>query len=204
MDDDDYVAGDPERSPQRPLRASLRYRDASPVWWSDLGAENRIAVIRWLQRGDAKKLLVALSRDRVVTALHALVLEGLDGGPVTGWGLRIRSGKTGGAPTKAARAIICGLREAIRTKDDRQIGALAGQAATLLEGVRSRRGRYADPMQVAMTGIAIEGLRLTGKTYQQATYAFALSTANRPPKAKGDDPHKLKNVMRLYDQFLSL
>lgn len=157
-DEDGYIEGDSE-SPQYEGRGG-RIRNAEalgPLYWRALSGPERVAVIRWLQRGEASALLNALARNASSPGLRGAVLEALAGGPESGWKLKIASPKTGGAPRRADKEKLSALRAAL-ADDDGDVGALALQLAGIVIGQRSRRGGVIDPMQAAMVGLHYEVL----------------------------------------------
>lgn len=198
-DEAEYIAGDPERSIcEAPLRL-LSERPEHPFWRA-LTAEERIAVVRWLQCGEARGLLNALASNPSSPGLRSFVAEALAGGPETGWKLRIASHATGGRPTNADKAKLSALQAAVAGDG----GDVATSAATLAGsaiGARSRKGGVYDPMHVANMGMVVELFRMSGKNYEDATMDAALDLAVKKPRG-GDDPKNLKNVRRLYDEFL--
>lgn len=203
---DEYVAGDPERpSPRTTCR--IVYAPLEHPFWRDLCAQERIAVVRWLKRGDAYGLLTALATNPSSSGLRSFVAEGLAGGPETGWNLRIASPATGGAPRKADKARLAALHTAV-AGDGGDVAALARMLASIARGKRSRRGRFNDPMQIAMVGLAVAARRLPcancgepGSSYDKAVRDAALAMVKQMSE-DGDDPRNAKRVGQLYDQFL--
>lgn len=155
--DDEYVAGDPERSESAP-RVRLKSEQVGPRFWQSLTANERIAVVRWLQCGDATRLLRTLALNSSSSGLRCFVAEALAGGPETGWQMQpAAQGSAGGAPKKIDREAVAALRSALMGGDD--VSVLAARLAGRMTGKRARRGRVSDPMQAAMVGLAYYVLR---------------------------------------------
>ncbi len=156
-DDDEYVAGDPERIVTAPV-VRLTFKSAGPQHWQALSGNERIAVVRWLKRGDAACLLRALTLNPSSPGLRAFVAEALAGGPNTGWRMRLAAqGVAGGSPRKIDRETVAALRGALMEGDS--VSKLAARLAGRMRGERARRGPISDPMQVAMVGLAYYAAR---------------------------------------------
>jgi hypothetical protein len=185
----EYIAGDPERVIcAAPVRPRSETTPGHPFWRA-LSVPERIAVVRWLQRGDARGLLNALSNNPLSHGLRCFVLEGLAGGSETGWKLRIASPATGGAPKKADKAKLSELQMALAGYGG-DVATLARALAVKTIGQRARRGRINNPMQAALVGLdlALAYERLASS--KQAIYEVA--------DLYGDSE---KNIGRLNTEF---
>jgi len=202
-DEAEYIPGDREHKLTGGARITLINPAVTNKFWSGMNARDRVCVIRWLQRGDAAGLLTQLSQPSSANVLRALALEGLSGGDLSGWRIRIGGRPTGGAPSQAAKELFAALRGALLTVDDLRIAMLAKRAAMIAKGTRTKRGRIANPMNVAVIGLTVEAQRVAGKSYGEATFDIARNLECRPPgKGRNGQPHNIKNVQRLYHQFM--
>lgn len=195
-DGDDYVAGDPERPPANAASISITSEAPAHPIWGMMSVGERIAVVRWLQRGDASRLLTTLAENPTSTGLSCATLEALAGGPFTGWKLRIASSPTGGAPKKAEKALLVALEAAITDKPT-DVAGLASKLAGLAIGARARSGPISDPMQAAMVGLS----------YYAAYECLSGERGDRAGKARAS-MHKFygvrlgdKNIQRLITAF---
>jgi hypothetical protein len=170
-DEAEYVAGDPEHFA---CAAPVRLRSNIPAhpFWRALSVPERIAILRWLQRGEAHNLLSALSNNPSSPGLRCFVSDGLAGGLATGWRLRIASSSTGGAPRKADKAKLSALQAAL-AGDGGDVATLARLIAVLAIGERARRGRINNPMQAALVGIDVAMAYHRLGSWKQAIYEVA-------------------------------
>jgi hypothetical protein len=172
-DDDEYVAGDPERTVTAPT-VRLKFGSPRPQYWQALTGNERIAVVRWLKRGDAGFLLRALALNTSSLGLRAFVAEALAGGPNTGWRMRLAAqGAAGGSPRKIDRETVAALRGALA--DGGSVSRLAARLAGRMKGERARRGPVSDPMQVAMVGLAYyaaRGVMVDAESARRAVHRF--------------------------------
>ncbi len=156
-DDDEYVTSDPER-PETTPQVRLKSEQAGPRYWQVLTGNERVAVVRWLQRGDAVRLLRALALNPTSPVLRGFAVEALTGGASTGWRMRLAAqGATGGAPKKADRGALAALRDTLASGGD--VSMLAARLSGRMTGSRARRGPVSDPMQAAMIGLAYYAAR---------------------------------------------
>lgn len=197
-DEDEYVAGDPDGI-TRSFPLGLRQMHTGHPFWRELCSAERLAVVRWLQRGDAGGLLIALAGNPSSPGLRSCVLEAIAGGPETGWRMRVIN-PIGGRPTNFDKAKLTSLQASL-VSDGGDVAALAVTLSGITKGERAKRGRFRDPMQVAMVGIVAEAFRLSGKNYFDAIMEASIALAEELPD-DGDDPRNMKRVAQLYDEFL--
>ena len=171
-EESEYVAGDADRLPRDARTTRLQFERPEHPLWHALSVSERIAVVRWLQRGDAHSLLRALAGNPVSPLLRCAVAEGLIGGPETGWQLRIASRAAGGAPTKADKATLAALQTALAGYGG-EIAETANRLAEIATGERARRGRRNHPTQAALVGIDLAMAYHRLGCWKQALYEVA-------------------------------
>ena len=152
-DDEEYIAGDPDRAIGE-ARCRIRPTLPGPAYWRGLSVSERIAVARWVSRGDLLGLFAALVDNPSSPGLRSFAAEALAGGPETGWKIELRRpvGAGGGRTTKADKAKLAALVAALLSGCG-DIATLARAIAGNAVATRSRKGRINNPMAAAMVGL---------------------------------------------------